>query len=102
MARAAAAGVKVLAVTDHDTVAGCAAAADACASARIEFVRGIEITAVVDGADVHVLGYFVQPGSKALEVFRLNAELRRRTAPALARWLGRPETSARVVGGGRA
>jgi len=25
---------------------------------------------------------------QALEVFRLNAELRRRTAPGLARWLG--------------
>ena len=49
-------------VTDHDTVAGCAAAAAACAAAGIAFVPGIEITAVVDGADVHVLGYFIDAG----------------------------------------
>lgn len=59
VARAAAAGVRVLAVTDHDTIAGCAAAAEACARAKMTFVPGIEVTAVVDGADVHVLGYFV-------------------------------------------
>ena len=60
VARASAAGVTVLGVTDHDTLAGCEEAAEACAGARITFVPGIEITAVVDGADVHVLGYFVQ------------------------------------------
>ena len=59
VARASAAGVTVLAVTDHDTVAGGDAAAEACAAAGIEFVPGIEITAVRDGMDVHVLGYFV-------------------------------------------
>ena len=37
------------------------AAAAARAEAGIEFVPGIEITAVVDGGDVHVLGYFVDP-----------------------------------------
>lgn len=77
VARAAAAGVEVLAVTDHDTVAGCAAAAEACARAHIGFVPGIEITAVVDGADVHVLGYFVQTGSPALEAFLAEQRQRR-------------------------
>ena len=77
VARASAAGVKVLAVTDHDTVAGCAAAAEACARARIEFVPGIEVTAVAAGADVHVLGYFVQPGAVALEAFLAEQRQRR-------------------------
>ena len=31
----------------------------ACRSAAIEFVPGIEITAIRDGSDVHVLGYFI-------------------------------------------
>jgi predicted metal-dependent phosphoesterase TrpH len=69
--------VKVLAVTDHDTVAGCSAAAEACARVKIEFVPGIEVTAVVDGADVHVLGYFVQPGAAALEAFLAEQRQRR-------------------------
>jgi predicted metal-dependent phosphoesterase TrpH len=67
--RAARAGVQVLSVTDHDTVSACAAAADACADAGIEFVTGIEVTAVVDGSDLHVLGYFVDPESVALQAF---------------------------------
>ena len=77
VARAKTAGVAVLSVTDHDTTAGCDLAAAACRSARIEFVPGIEITAVVDGADVHVLGYFIDAHSPALESF-LAAQRRQR------------------------
>lgn len=69
VARSAAAGVTVLAVTDHDTVAGCDAAAAACKRAGLEFVTGIEITAIADGADVHVLGYFIDGQSPALQGF---------------------------------
>ncbi len=71
VARASAAGVTVLSVTDHDTLASCGAAAAACASAGIDFVTGIEVTAVdvVQGGDVHVLGYFVDQGSQPLQAF---------------------------------
>jgi len=74
--RAARAGVTVLAVADHDTVAGCAAAAEACAAAGLDFVNGTEITAVVEEKDVHVLGYFFDRESAALQSFL--AEQRRR------------------------
>lgn len=67
--RAARAGVTVLALTDHDTFAGCAAAAGACSGHGIEFVAGIEITAVKDERDVHVLAYFCDTASPALESF---------------------------------
>jgi predicted metal-dependent phosphoesterase TrpH len=76
VARAVAAGVTVLAVTDHDTVAGCDPAADACDAAGIAFVPGIEITAVEDGVDVHVLGYYIDRQSARLHSFL--AEQRRR------------------------
>lgn len=69
VARAAAAGVTVMAVTDHDTVSGCEAAAAACAAAGIAFVPGIEITAVRDDGDVHVLGYFIDLTSRDLAAF---------------------------------
>ncbi len=59
VARATAAGITVLGLTDHDTTAGCPATATACARASIAFVPGIEITANRDDADVHVLGYFL-------------------------------------------
>jgi len=69
VARAGAAGVDVLGVTDHDTVAGCADAAEACRHRGVTFVPGIELTAVRAAADVHILGYFVDPGSATLEMF---------------------------------
>ena len=69
VARAAAAGVTVLSVTDHDTVAAGDAVAGACESAVIEFVSGIEITAVLQSVDVHVLGYFIDRASPELHTF---------------------------------
>ena len=56
---AATAGLRVMAVTDHDTTA---AVADVQALARakgIDAVPGIEITSVMDGRDVHMLAYFI-------------------------------------------
>jgi predicted metal-dependent phosphoesterase TrpH len=67
--RCRAAGVQVLSVTDHDTTAGLSEAAVACDNAGIELIPGIEITAVVDDLDVHVLGYFFDRQSAALARF---------------------------------
>ena len=77
VAAAAAAGVTVLGVTDHDTVAGCGPAAAACADAGIEFVPGIELTSVRDAADVHVLGYFIDTASPPLVSFLADQRRRR-------------------------
>jgi predicted metal-dependent phosphoesterase TrpH len=67
--RAKAGGVTVLAVTDHDTLAGCEPTAAACRDAGLTFVSGIEITATFEEVDVHVLGYFVDVESPALAAF---------------------------------
>src|SRR4029077_17389691 len=85
--RAGAAGVTVLSVTDHDTVAGCRAAETACAAAGIEFVPGIEVTAVREEIDVHFLGYFVDPSSDSL--LRFLAEQRQRRFDRIAKMIGR-------------
>ncbi|HXD74965.1 MAG TPA: PHP domain-containing protein [Vicinamibacterales bacterium] len=69
VSRAASAGVTVLSVTDHDTVAAAARVTAACTSAGIEFIPGIEVTAIVDGADVHILGYFIDTASPSLAGF---------------------------------
>jgi predicted metal-dependent phosphoesterase TrpH len=69
VARASAARLTVLSVTDHDTVAGCEAVAAACGAAGIEFVAGIEITAAREDTDVHVLGYFIDVQSETLRTF---------------------------------
>ena len=75
--RARRAGVRVLSVTDHDTVAGCGEAADSCAAVDIQFVPGIEITAVRDEVDVHTLGYFLDINSPALKTFLAEQRQRR-------------------------
>ena len=70
-------GVTVLSVTDHDTTGGLAASRAACAAAGIEFVPGIEITAVANGRDVHVLGYFFDLESACLQTFLAEQRERR-------------------------
>ena len=77
VARARAAGVTVLAVTDHDTVGGCELTAAACRDAGIEFVPGIEITATREEVDVHVLGYFIDVDSPALQAFLIEQRRQR-------------------------
>jgi predicted metal-dependent phosphoesterase TrpH len=69
VARVAAAGVSTCSVTDHDTVAGLDAAATAAAAHGLRFLPGIEITAVADGRDVHMLGYGFDVASPQLATF---------------------------------
>lgn len=53
------AGVTALAITDHDTVDGLPEAIEAGASMGIEVIPGIEISSSYDGAELHILGYFL-------------------------------------------
>jgi predicted metal-dependent phosphoesterase TrpH len=69
VARAVEAGVSILSVTDHDTVAGLPAAADAASRLGVRLVTGIEITAVEKDRDVHLLGYFFDPSDGGLSSF---------------------------------
>jgi 3',5'-nucleoside bisphosphate phosphatase len=66
VAKAWGAGIRTLAVTDHDTMAAVPEAARHAAARGMTLVPGIEITAVEDGQDVHVLGYFLQPDDPQL------------------------------------
>jgi len=76
-------GITTMAVTDHDTTAATTAVAREAGRAGIEFVPGIEITAAWQGSDVHVLGYFFDPESRALASF-LEAQLEDRIRRARA------------------
>ena len=60
------AGIRTLSVTDHDTIAALSEVERAAAAAGMSFVPGIEITAVHDGRDVHVLGYFIDRNNPSL------------------------------------
>ena len=62
-------GLRVMAVTDHDTTAAVVEAREYAATRGIEAISGIEITAVHDGVDVHLLGYFFDPNHQELSSF---------------------------------
>jgi predicted metal-dependent phosphoesterase TrpH len=53
-------GLKVLALTDHDSTEGIEEAAHAAQALDIEFLPGIEINTYATGGEVHVLGYFIE------------------------------------------
>jgi predicted metal-dependent phosphoesterase TrpH len=61
-----AAGLTVISVTDHDTIAGIGEASREADVLGLEVVPGIEISAVADGRDLHMLAYFIDPRSAAL------------------------------------
>ncbi len=66
VAEAADAGVDVLALTDHDTTTGWAAAAGAAEQHGISLVRGIEVSCDRDGLSIHLLSYLQDPADEAL------------------------------------
>jgi len=53
-------GVTVLAVTDHDSTDGLADAMALAPTHRMTIVPGLEINCDVEGAEIHILGYFVE------------------------------------------
>lgn len=92
--RAAAAGVRVLALTDHDTLAGLAEARETAARVGIRLVPGVEVSASWRHQSIHVLGLWIDPASAALaRALQGQAQLRcvrmRRMCAALSK-LGLP------------
>ncbi|MFA9269260.1 MAG: PHP domain-containing protein [Baekduiaceae bacterium] len=67
VARAAAAGVELLALSDHDTIAGVAEAIDAGREHGVRVVPAVELSAVDPaGEDLHILGYAFDPSDAGL------------------------------------
>ncbi len=60
VAAAMIAGVKALAITDHDTLAGWEAAI-AAAGDDLEIVPGVELSTVENGRSLHILGFYPNP-----------------------------------------
>jgi predicted metal-dependent phosphoesterase TrpH len=76
--RAAAAGVEVLALTDHDSVAGLDEAQRAANEQSLRLVPGVEISAAWRSQAIHVLGLWIDPSSAELRgVLQAQGQLRR-------------------------
>ncbi len=61
--RAAAFGVRLFCLTDHDTCLGYAATRDALAGSGVQVLRGVEISCRAFGRTIHVLLYGVRDGA---------------------------------------
>lgn len=59
-------GLRTVALTDHDTTAGWAEAAEAARSLGMTFIPGMEFSALHDRRSVHVLAYLFDPDDAAL------------------------------------
>jgi predicted metal-dependent phosphoesterase TrpH len=91
--RARLAGLDVLALTDHDTQAGIAAARAALSAGDdLTLVPGMELSCLLDGRSVHLLGYLFDPDDAALtaetDQIRDDRAYRARAMVARARELG--------------
>jgi predicted metal-dependent phosphoesterase TrpH len=114
-----------MAATDHDTTASVEEVRVRAAEQGIEAIAGIEVTAVENGRDIHVLGYFLNPadapflaflaGQRRTRVERVHAiaarlaalgmpvDLRQALAAAglqTARAIGRPQVARAMVDAG--
>lgn len=93
VAAAAAAGVELLALTDHDTVDGVREASETAAELGIRNVPAVEISAIDDDhGDLHILAYLIDPSDpvlrEALTYYRADRERRAAAMIAALRELG--------------
>jgi predicted metal-dependent phosphoesterase TrpH len=73
VALAADGGLNVLAITDHDTVAGIPAAIEAATEVALELIPGIEVSSTLEGGEYHILGYFIDPRSDSIQAHERHA-----------------------------
>ena len=76
---AKAAGLSAIAITDHDNTEAFAVAEPAARRQNLELLTGIEMSASADGAEVHLLGFFIDVRNPAL-VHHLKEQQARRVA----------------------
>lgn len=102
VAAAAARGVAVLALTDHDTTAGLAEAQAACGEAGMTFIAGVEVTSLWRGQEIHVVGLGIDPEQPQFVAHLATiVALRRQRIVAICEKLGRiPRLAGLDVGAG--
>lgn len=54
-------GLRAIAIADHDTLAGVKEAKQAAEKYNLEVISGVEVNTFVDGKEIHILGYLIDP-----------------------------------------
>jgi predicted metal-dependent phosphoesterase TrpH len=75
--RAAAAGLRTIALTDHDTLGGVREAQAAAAGTGVTVIAGCEFSVAGPGGEMHLLGYFFPADDPAVEFFLVDQRARR-------------------------
>lgn len=65
--RAAGNGVDILALTDHDEIAGLAEARAQAAELGLRFIDGVEVSVSWGGITIHIVGLNIDPGNPQLQ-----------------------------------
>src|SRR3954449_3860993 len=86
---AAGVGLTALSITDHDTLSAIAVARPEVARLGLELVAGVELTAELQGREVHILGHFIHDDD--VNLLDATTELRLRRAERLRAMVGRLE-----------
>ncbi|HSD63723.1 MAG TPA: PHP domain-containing protein [Ignavibacteriaceae bacterium] len=60
-------GIDVLSITDHDNLAAIEEATEYGKEVGVEIIPGVEISSDIMDREIHILGYFVEPGNFELE-----------------------------------
>lgn len=60
-------GLKVVGITDHDTLSGYKEAVQAGEAFNVEILKGVELNTDWQGVEVHILGYEMNPQATILE-----------------------------------
>jgi hypothetical protein len=88
--KAAELGIGAISLTDHDSVDGVPIAQEVGRSAGVEVVPGTELSVVLEGRDLHLLGYFIDPDHRELvDCLRIYQQERRDRAERMVRKLNR-------------
>jgi 3',5'-nucleoside bisphosphate phosphatase len=59
-------GMRIISITDHDSIAGFEKLPHLELSKGLEIVPGIELNAEKNKTEIHILGYYIDPGSSSL------------------------------------
>jgi hypothetical protein len=96
VAKALEAGLRALAITDHDSIEAIGPAIARARDTDLIVIPGVELSTAEDGVDIHILGYFVDTrDARLLQTLAGLREARRARARAMVAALNRDGVSVR-------
>jgi len=61
--------IKIISITDHDTIDGIEPAIKEAEKQGIKNIPGVEVSSEIDGQEIHILGYFIDTHNSDLKYY---------------------------------